>query len=76
MQNQGFPDEVMDGLKALLPADGETEKQYIDRIKENILALNLKMDMLEKELDIVSLEKVTIDDVDRLNKALKLFREL
>jgi hypothetical protein len=60
----------------LLPADGETEKQYIDRIKENSLALNLKMDMLEKELDIVSLEKVTIDDVDRLNKALKLFREL
>jgi hypothetical protein len=76
LQNQGFPDEVMDGVKALLPADGETEKQYIDRIKENSLAFDLKMDMLEKELDIVLLEKVTIDDVDRLNKALKLFREL
>ena len=76
LRKHRFSKKVIDAVKALLPADGETEKQYLDRIKENDLALNIKIDILEKELDITTFEKITIDDIERLNKDLKLLREL
>lgn len=73
---QGFPLEAVDAVRALLPIDGETEEQHINRIASNGKATMLKRDMLEIELDIQQLDALSEDDVIRLNKALREWKML
>jgi hypothetical protein len=68
---QGFSHDVIDAVKALLPVDGETEEQNIKRIADNKIAKSLKKDMLYEELNIRKLNTITVEDVPRLDKALK-----
>lgn len=77
--DEGFSNEVIDAVKALLPIEGETDEQHIKRIVQNQTATSLKIDMLENELDIAQVGQLSIDDIPRLNKAmkdLKTIREL
>lgn len=76
LRKQGFSLEVIEAVMALLKKEGETEEQYIGRIMENEIALNVKIDMLENELNISKLEKITVDDVERLNIALRAYHKL
>lgn len=71
-----FSNVVKDAVKALLPIEGESEEQHLKRIAGNEIANELKLDLLEIELDINKLDEVTIDDVARINKALKTKRAL
>ena len=68
---QKFPDEVKKAVKALLQLDEDPEKIDLKKIAPNELARDLKYDMLKKELEIAYLDEVTIDDLPRLNKALR-----
>lgn len=76
LHEQGFPKDVVNAVKALLPADGETEAQHLQRMKRNEMALDIKSKLLEKELDIFQLDEITMGDVERLNNAIKALREL
>lgn len=73
---QGFSSFVIDAVKALLPKEGESDESYLKRVADNELASSLKLEMLDMELNINNYEEVTIDDVSRLNKALKAKRWL
>ena len=68
---QKFPDEVKKAVKALLQLDEDPEKIDLKKIAPNELARDLKYDMLKKELEIAYLDEVTVDDLPRLNKALR-----
>lgn len=76
LRDKNFPSEVILALIILIQTDGETEEQYLAKIMKNRIALNLKINMLENELEIKKLEKVTVDDVERLNKALRAYHKL
>ena len=76
LSDEGFSSEVIDAVKALLPIDGETDEQHIERIAENKTATSIKIDMLENELDIIELGQISIDDIPRLNNAIKAMKKL
>lgn len=73
---QNIPHKIKDALKALIPREGESEDNYYRRVADNDIALGLKRDILDMELNINNLDEVTIDDVPRLNKALNAKRWL
>lgn len=73
---QGFSSNLIDAVKALLPADGESEAQHIKRIAQNEIATEIKIDMLENELNIIELDQISVDDIPRLNNAIKAIKEL
>ena len=68
---QDIPYKIKDALKALIPIEGEPEEKYIKRVADNDIALGLKKDILDMELNIHHLDKISTEDVSRLNKALK-----
>lgn len=76
LHRQGFPKDVVDAVKALLPVDGETEVQHLRRMKKNEMALDIKSELLENEMNIFQLDEITMDDVERLNHVLKALHEL
>lgn len=73
---QGFSQGVVDAVVALLPIDGETEEQHLKRIEGNDIATFVKIDMLTKELDIEERGSISVDDVPRLNAAIRALKQL
>lgn len=69
---QSFPQGAKDALKALVQLEGESDEKYLKRVGDNELATSIKLDILEKELNINNLDKISIEDLPRLNKALKV----
>ncbi|MCX6156592.1 MAG: hypothetical protein NTY74_01285 [Ignavibacteriae bacterium] len=50
--------------------------KYVTGLKKNALAVRVKLNDLEDNMNLLRLEKVTEKDLLRLNKYLKTYREL
>ncbi len=78
LEREGFPEEVLAALRLLTRGTGEPYLEYIQRIKENPVAVTVKLADLNHNSDISRLDKVTEQDRRRLAvyaKAIKLLQE-
>lgn len=77
LQNAGFPDHIIAALRCLTKTS-ETEDygQFIMRVKSNALAVRVKLNDLEDNMDIRRLPAIGEKESARLNKYLKAYKDL
>lgn len=77
LKNEGFSDEVIAVLRCVTK---ESEKEdydvFINRIAQNPIAVEVKINDLLDNMDITRLKELNEEDVKRLNKYLKAFWKL
>ncbi len=76
LRSMGFSERVIDGIKAMTKVPGETNDEYMDRIKKNPDAVKVKLCDLRHNSDIRRLKGVTAKDVARIEKYHNMFLEL
>ncbi|MGP1463586.1 phosphohydrolase [Tannerella sp.] len=77
LENEGFSNEVIAVLRCVTK---ESEKEdydvFINRIAQNPIAIEVKINDLLDNMDITRLKELNEEDVKRLNKYLKAFWKL
>ncbi len=75
LYESGFPNEIVDAVELLTRRDKEPYMEYVERIKENCLAVKVKLADLEHNSDMSRLKQITGHDIERkekYEKAIKL----
>jgi (p)ppGpp synthase/HD superfamily hydrolase len=77
IRKEGFPENILEALQCLTKKE-ETEPydEFINRIKKNPLAIRVKLNDLEDNMDLRRYTILKENDVVRLNKYLKAYHEL
>ncbi len=77
LEREGFGEEIIEVLKCVtkLSADEDYDK-FIERVKKNKTAINVKLNDLKDNMDITRMNILTEKDVKRLDKYLKAYNEL
>jgi hypothetical protein len=70
LQKEGFTIEVIEVLKLLTRNPNEDYEAFIERICSNPIAVAVKINNVEDNLDITRLEKITETDLERINRYL------
>lgn len=74
---EGFPTHIVDALHCVTKlSDDEPYDAFIQRVKTNPLAIAVKINDLTDNMDIRRLSDITENDVQRLRKYLKAYRNL
>lgn len=74
---EGFPTHIIDALRCVTKlSDDEPYDAFIQRVKTNPLAVAVKINDLTDNMDIRRLSDITENDVQRLRKYLKAYRNL
>lgn len=74
---EGFPTHIVDALHCVTKlSDDEPYDAFIQRVKTNPLAIAVKINDLTDNMDILRLSDITENDVQRLRKYLKAYRNL
>jgi (p)ppGpp synthase/HD superfamily hydrolase len=76
LQREGFPADIIESLRCLTKGEDEPYDQYIDRVKTNKLAIAVKINDLEDNMDVRRMPHMEPKDVDRFNKYLKAYQQL
>lgn len=77
LKKEGFPDHILAALRCLTKtSDTEDYDDFIARVKTNPLAVRVKLNDLEDNMDIRRLASIGEKEAARLNKYLKAYREL
>lgn len=76
LREQGFSERVIEGIKAVTKVPGETNDEYMAKIKANSDAIRVKLADLRHNSDIRRLKGVTEKDIKRIEKYHKMFMEL
>lgn len=77
LKKEGFPDHILAALRCLTKtSDTENYDDFIARVKTNPLAVRVKLNDLEDNMDIRRLASIGEKEAARLNKYLKAYREL
>ncbi len=77
LQAEGFPAHIIDALRCVTKiSDDEPYEEFIQRVKNNPLAVAVKINDLTDNMDIRRLTEINDKDVQRLRKYLKAYREL
>ena len=76
LRELGFTERVVDGIKALTKVPGETNDEYMARIKANPDAIRVKLQDLRHNSDIRRLKGVREKDIERMAKYHKMYTEL
>jgi hypothetical protein len=76
LKKEGFNDEVLVALDAITKRESESYDQFIDRVKENPIALKVKMADLRDNMDILRLPELTEKDLQRIAKYHKAYKYL
>ncbi len=76
LQKEGFNEKILAAVDAITQRNGESKTAYISRVKKNHLAMRVKLNDLEDNMDIRRLPKITERDVKRLKKYLKIYNQL
>lgn len=77
LREQGFPQEIVDGVIAVTRREGESYEDFVRRAACNPLGRAVKIADLEDNMDIRRLRyPMTEDDFNRLNKYLKAYKFL
>lgn len=76
IKKESFSDEIISALKCLTKNKNENYDVFINRVLTNKLAIAVKINDLTDNLDVKRLEKITEEDMKRINKYLKAYRRL
>lgn len=76
LREMGFTERVIDGIRAMTKVPGETNDEYMARIKANHDAIRCKLADLRHNSDIRRLKGVTEKDVKRIAKYHSMYLEL
>lgn len=76
LRDMGFTERVIEGIRAMTKIPGETNDEYMARIKANHDAIRVKLCDLRHNSDIRRLKGVTAKDVARIEKYHKMYLEL
>lgn len=76
LEAEGFSHKIIAALDCLTKRNGESYDEFIERVKANPLAIKVKINDLEDNMDIRRLREISDNDVNRLNKYIKAYREL
>lgn len=76
LQNEGFSQEIIDGVLSVTKREGESCEDFVRRAAENPLGREVKKADLEDNMDIRRLEEITDEDVARLRKYLRAWQYL
>jgi len=76
LRSMGFTERVITGIRAMTKVPGETNDEYMERIKQVPDAIRVKLADLRHNSDIRRLKGVTEKDIKRIEKYHKMFMEL
>jgi len=76
LREQGFPDEIIEGVLSVTKHQGESYDEFVRRAAENPLGKEVKKADLEDNMDIRRLKELTDEDVGRLRKYLRAWQFL
>lgn len=76
LSEKGFSGEIVDGVDAMSKRENEPYDDYMQRVFKNPVAKRVKMNDLTDNMDIRRLSVVGNEDIDRLNKYLKAYKQL
>lgn len=76
LSEKGFSGEIVDGVDAMSKRENEPYDDYMQRVLKNPVAKRVKMNDLTDNMDIRRLSVVGNEDIDRLNKYLKAYKQL
>jgi (p)ppGpp synthase/HD superfamily hydrolase len=77
LENEGFSDEVIAVLRCVTKqSEDEDYDTFIDRVMQNPIAVQVKINDLLDNLDITRLQELNKSDLKRLNKYLKAYQKL
>ncbi|MDJ1501760.1 hypothetical protein [Xanthocytophaga agilis] len=76
LRKEGFSESILEAVNCLTRPESESYDDFIQRIKTSRLAINVKLNDLEDNLDMRRLPSVTEKDIPRINKYLKAYHEL
>jgi hypothetical protein len=76
LEKEGFSDEVISVLRCVTMKSEEDYETFVNRIAQNPIAVEVKINDLLDNLDITRFKNLNERDLKRLNKYLKAFWEL
>lgn len=76
LESEGFSNTIMDAVRAISQDENEAKADYIERLIKNPLAIRVKLNDLEDNMDIRRLPELTEKDVTRLKNYLKTYHRL
>ena len=76
LRDMGFSDRVITGIRAMTKVPGETNEEYLERIKACPDAVRVKLADLRHNSDIRRLKGVTEKDIKRIAKYHSMYMEL
>lgn len=68
LRGEGFTDEVLAAVECLTRRDGEAYQEFIERVKANSIARQVKVADLEDNMNIQRIVKIGPKDLERLEK--------
>jgi len=75
LSEEGFSKEIVDAVDALTKREGESDPQYLTRVKENELARGVKLYDIEDNADPERLAKLDRETRERLTKKYRYARD-
>ncbi|MGP1501420.1 phosphohydrolase [Bergeyella cardium] len=76
LRNEGFDERIIEALKCLTKNEGEGYDSFIQRVITNSIAIKVKLNDLQDNMDIRRLSEITEKDRERLNKYLRAYKYL
>ena len=76
LKKEGFNDDILTALDAMTKREGESYDLFIERVKDNPIALKVKMADLRDNMDILRLPELTEKDLQRIAKYHKAYKYL
>ena len=77
LENEGFSAEVIAALRCVTKiSENEDYEKFIDRVTQNPIAIQVKINDLLDNMDVTRLKKLNEWDLKRLNKYLKAYWKL
>lgn len=72
----GFTDEIIDAVNAITRRQGESRKDYLNRVKQNPIAIQVKIADLKHNSDISRIPNPTSKDYERVKRYKREINEL
>lgn len=76
LREQGFPEEIIEGVLSVTKREGETYEDFVRRAAQNPIGKEVKKADLEDNMDVRRLKEITDKDVEQLRKYLRAWRYL
>lgn len=76
LREAGFPEEVLEAVDCLTHRDGESYEEFVERVRTNPMARQVKIADLEDNMNIRRINQLVASDLERLEKYHRAWRAL